>query len=278
MRTPPRTTTTTTACCFRARAFGLPFLFFFFFFFCSLSFFAFAFDQEENERGAAANEFLMTTTPKLELSSSHSSSAGGSLGKFSSQRRRTFLETNESLVVRARLENGKGYARKVYLKFLLGTTTSNEEEKFEKMRDDGKYPDETANDGVYAVAVDVGKELGAKNGDVVLFRAEAWTESGDKKPLRSPKEDAKKDDREVTVVSQSQYPYYAVAIVSPSLKSDTDLPVLHVLRANEQDMTTDRGTTAKVFFDGKFYDEVKIRRRGSGRDEEKVGVELPPKD
>ncbi|CAL6426347.1 unnamed protein product [Bathycoccus prasinos] len=217
----------------------------------------------------------MTTTPKLELSSSHSSSSSSALG----ERRRTFLETNESLVVRARLENGKGYERKVYLKFLLGTTTtSNEEEKFEKMRDDGKYPDETANDGVYAVAVDVGKELGAKNGDVVLFRAEAWTESGDKKPLRSPKEDAKKDDREVTVVSQSQYPYYAVAIVSPSLKSDTNLPVLHVLRANEQDMTTDRGTTAKVFFDGKFYDEVKIRRRGSGRDEEKVGVELPPKD
>ena len=81
------------------------------------------------------------------------------------------METNESLVVRARLENGKGYERKVYLKFLLGTTTSNEEEKFEKMRDDGKYPDETANDGVYAVAVDVRKELGAKNGDVVLFRA-----------------------------------------------------------------------------------------------------------
>ena len=254
----------------------LPFLFFFFFFFffCFLSFFAFAFDQEENERGASANAFSMTTrTPKLELSSSHSSSSSQALG----ERRRTFLETNESLVVRARLENGKGYERKVYLKFLSGTT-SNEEEKFEKMRDDGKYPDETANDGVYAVAVDVGKELGAKNGDVVLFRAEAWTESGDKKPLRSPKEDAKKDDREVTVVSQSQYPYYAVAIVSPSLKSDTNLPVLHVLRANEQDMTTDRGTTAKVFFDGKFYDEVKIRRRGSGRDEEKVGVELPPKD
>ena len=236
----------------------LPFLFFFFFFFfCFLSCFAFAFDQEENERGASANAFSMTTrTPKLELSSSHSSSSSQALG----ERRRTFLETNESLVVRARLENGKGYERKVYLKFLLGTTTtSNEEEKFEKMRDDGKYPDETANDGVYAVAVDVGKELGAKNGDVVLFRAEAWTESGDKKPLRSPKEDAKKDDRKVTVVSQSQYPYYAVAIVSPSLKSDTNLPVLHVLRANEQDMTTDRGTTAKVFFDGKFYDEVKIR-------------------
>ena len=218
---------------------------------------------------------MTARTPKLELSSSHSSSSSAqALG----ERRRTFLETNESLVVRARLENGKGYERKVYLKFLLGTTTSNEEEKFEKMRDDGKYPDETANDGVYAVAVDVRKELGAKNGDVVLFRAEAWTESGDKKPLRSPKEDAKKDDREVTVVSKSQYPYYAVAIVSPSLKSDTNLPVLHVLRANEQDMTTDRGTTAKVFFDGKFYDEVKIRRRGSGRDEEKVGVELPPKD
>ena len=79
------------------------------------------------------------------------------------------METNESLVVRARLENGKGYERKVYLKFLSGTT-SNEEEKFEKMRDDGKYPDETANDGVYAVAVDVGKELGAENGDVVLFQ------------------------------------------------------------------------------------------------------------
>ena len=264
--------------CFRAGLARLPFLFFFFFFFfCFLScFFAFAFDREEHERGASANAFSMTTrTPKLELSSSHSSSSSQALG----ERRRTFLETNESLVVRARLENGKGYERKVYLKFLLGTTTtSNEEEKFEKMRDDGKYPDETANDGVYAVAVDVGKELGAKNGDVVLFRAEAWTESGDKKPLRSPKEDAKKDDREVTVVYQSQYSYYAVAIVSPSLKSDTNLPVLHVLRANEQDMTTDRGTTAKVFFDGKFYDEVKIRRRGSGRDEEKVGVELPPKD
>ena len=145
------------------RGFGEASFFFSFLllFFCFLSCFAL--------RKASANEFSMTArTPKLELSSSHSSSSstqalekGGGL-----------LETNESLVVRARLENGKGYERKVYLKFLLGTTTSNEEEKFEKMRDDGKYPDETANDGVYAVAVDVRKELGAKNGDVVLFRAE----------------------------------------------------------------------------------------------------------
>ena len=128
-----------TRCCFRKAGLArLPFLFFFFFFFFFffLSCFAFAFDQEENERGASANAFSMTTrTPKLELSSSHSSSSSQALG----ERRRTFLETNESLVVRARLENGKGYERKVYLKFLLGTTTtSNEEEKFEKMRDDGK--------------------------------------------------------------------------------------------------------------------------------------------
>ena len=124
------------------------------------------------------------------------------------------------------------------------------------MRDDGEYPDETANDGVYAVAVDVKKELEAKNGDVVFVsRAEAW-KKGDNRPLRSPKEDAKKDDREVSVVSR-KYPYYAVAIVSASLKSETTLPVLHVLRTNEQDMTTDRGTMAKVFFDGKFYEDVK---------------------
>ena len=212
--------------------------------------------------------------PRLELASSPSSSSSSSRG------RRTTLDENESLLVRARLENGDGYENKVYVKFALGTMRKGEEgdtiEKFQKMRDDGEYPDETANDGVYAVAVDVKKELEAKNGDVVLFRAEAW-KKGDNRPLRSPKEDAKKDDREVSVVSR-KYPYYAVAIVSASLKSETTLPVLHVLRTNEQDMTTDRGTMAKVFFDGKFYEDVKIRRRGSGRDEVNVGVELPPKD
>jgi hypothetical protein len=212
--------------------------------------------------------------PRLELRGG--GGGGAEIGQFRGRSDGT-LETNESLLVRARLTNGGGYERKVYLKFALGTKEDEREEKFHKMRDDGEYPDETANDGVYAVTVDVEKELGAKNGDVVLFRAEAWKEGIDE-PLRSPKEDAKKDDPEVTVVKQSQYPYYAVVIVRPSLKSETNLPVLHVLRANEQDMTTDRGTTAKVFFRGKFYDNVKIRRRGSGRDEVNVGVELPPKD
>ena len=115
------------------------------------------------------------------------------------------MDENESLLVRARLENGDGYENKVYVKFALGTMRKGEEgdtiEKFQKMRDDGEYPDETPNDGVYAVAVDVKKELEAKNGDVVLFRAEAW-KKGDNRPLRSPKEDAKKDDREVSVVSR----------------------------------------------------------------------------
>ena len=79
-------------------------------------------------------------------------------------------------------------------------------------------------------------------------------EEGDNRPLVREGR-AKKDDREVSVVSR-KYPYYAVAIVSASLKSETTLPVLHVLQTNEQDMTTDRGTMAKVFFDGKF-----LRRR-----------------
>ena len=189
------------------------------------------------------------------------------------------LGEGEDLVVRAKLENAEQYKGRVYLKYVLGTSTgsSSRDEKFEKMRDDGQWPDLKANDGIYSIAVNVKNELGARNGDVVLFRAEAWLEdSSSQAPLRSPKENGDSSSKSET--SLSQYPYYAAIVVDPNLKKETALPILHVLRANENDMKTDKGTVAKVFFDGRFYENVKIRRRGSGRDEVNVGVDLPPKD
>ena len=75
----------------------------------------------------------------------------------------------EKLVARARLENGRGYEGKVYLKFILARDVG-KKEQYQKMVDNGAYPDEKANDGIYATVVNVKKELDNVNGDVVLYR------------------------------------------------------------------------------------------------------------
>jgi hypothetical protein len=49
--------------------------------------------------------------------------------------------------------------------------------------------------------------------------------------------------------------------------SPTNLPVLHWHVKNPQAANTDSGTIASVYFNGDYYDQVLVHRRGAGRRE-----------
>ena len=57
-------------------------------------------------------------------------------------------------------------------------------------------------------------------------------------------------------------------------ESDTSLSVVHVFAPDYWKMTTDEGERVGVYFEGRYYDDVLMRRRGSNRKEAVIGVDL----
>lgn len=141
-----------------------------------------------------------------------------------------------------------------------------------EMRDDGVSPDQYADDGVYVSVIRTGDQ--GWPGGMVRWRAEATlatepsgggTANNNKRVLQAPPFTGAKSAR-----------YFGTVLGGRN--HSTDLDVMHVFARDEKAMTTDEGTPVSLAFLGRFYDNVRVRRRGSGRGEKVVGVTLPPKD
>ena len=58
------------------------------------------------------------------------------------------------------------------------------------------------------------------------------------------------------------YPQYYGTVVNSRNEGKTNLPMMHFFSANEYNAMSQNGGVAQVFYDGRFYDNVKTRRRG----------------
>ena len=58
------------------------------------------------------------------------------------------------------------------------------------------------------------------------------------------------------------YPQYYGSVVNSGQEKRTDLPVMHFFSANQNAATSQKGGVVSVFYDNRFYDNVKTRRRG----------------
>jgi len=113
------------------------------------------------------------------------------------------------------------------------------------MADDGAGPDAVAGDGVYSAVIPSQYYQG---GDMVRWFVLATDEQG--RSTRDPLFPAPEDSPE----------YYGTVVKDPALSSD--LPVLYWFAEEPARANTRTGTRASVFFDGEFYDNVFVRRRG----------------
>jgi len=163
------------------------------------------------------------------------------------------LAPGDDVVVRATIETS-GWGRGVEAKLRCRAGWNAETE--EAMRDDGVWPDEYANDGVYAGRCRTG---GVAPGERVRWRVTTTAPSYYETPW--PGEDGKG-------------PKYFGTVLEKGLWVDTTLPVLHVFTPDYWRITTDEGARVSVYFEGEFYDNVFMRRRGSNRKEAVIGVDL----
>ena len=67
--------------------------------------------------------------------------------------------------------------------------------------------------------------------------------------------------RAPVVVSRDDPQYYGTVVTSRN-EGRTQLPIMHIFSANANAATSQKGGVASVFYDDRFYDNVKTRRRG----------------
>ena len=162
--------------------------------------------------------------------------------------------SGDDVVVRATVETS-GWSRCAPTATLTCRAGRNAETG-ERMRDDGAWPDEKANDGVYAGRCRTG---GVPAGERVRWRVTTTEPSYYETPRAG-------DD--------GKGPRYFGTVLEKGLRVDTSLPVLHIHTPDYWKITTDEGERVSVYFEGEFYDNVLMRRRGSNRKEAVIGVEL----
>ena len=159
-----------------------------------------------------------------------------------------------AIVVKARIRGG---ARRLVRPRLVCKNGYDDEREYGAMTDDGRWPDETAGDGVYAGRCET---WGTRAGDMVRWRVQTDTPY-----MRAPDPRDGGDE------------YYGVALLN-GFWVDTPLPVLHWYTPDSWAMTTDAGARVSLYFEGRFYDNVFARRRGSGRRESVIGTTEAAKD
>lgn len=159
-----------------------------------------------------------------------------------------FVATGEDAVVRARVVTDRSRARtRVSARCAKGW----EGETRVEARDDGRWPDDVANDGVYAAKCSTD---GLRAGERVRWRWE----------VESP-------ERAFAPTGRARY--YGT-VLEKDLRADTSLSVVHVFAPDYWKITTDEGERVGVYFEGRYYDDVLMRRRGSNRKEAVIGVDL----
>ncbi|MDA1264798.1 MAG: CotH kinase family protein [Planctomycetota bacterium] len=112
------------------------------------------------------------------------------------------------------------------------------------MLDDGTFPDVVAGDGIHAALVPAHLYL---EGDLVRWRMEAVDATGSTRlpPFQAPLKSAE---------------YFGTGVIDPS--GLNGLPLYAFWTDNVAASNTVGGTRASVLYDGEFYDNVFIRRRG----------------
>ncbi|MFI4860436.1 MAG: CotH kinase family protein, partial [Phycisphaerales bacterium JB063] len=117
-----------------------------------------------------------------------------------------------------------------------------------QMLDNGLGADAVAGDGIYTATISSGFYAA---GDMVRWKVEAQDATG--QTSRAPFFD------DQTGNDQSAE-YFGTVVTDPSVT--TVLPVFTIFVEDPDAARTDAGTRASVFYDGEFYDNVYIRRRG----------------
>jgi len=155
--------------------------------------------------------------------------------------------TFEDLVITARVEPTREPVGAVWLSVRINHWMENIFTLGEMlpMTDDGTGPDAVAGDGVYSAVI---SSQFYQPGNMVRWFVLATDEQG--RSTRAPLFLAPDDSPE----------YYGTVVKDPALSSD--LPMLYWFTEEPAGANTRAGTRASVFFDGEFYDNVFVRRRG----------------
>ena len=116
-----------------------------------------------------------------------------------------------------------------------------------EMQDDGQHEDGLAGDGIYGGAIPAGT---ADPGEMLRYYVTAADPNG-------------RDSRNPPVLDfgQDRSPeYYGTVIADPTLTSN--LPILYWFVEDPEAARTDAGTRCSAWFNGEFYDNFSVRRRG----------------
>lgn len=119
------------------------------------------------------------------------------------------------------------------------------------LADDGEAPDEIAGDGRYTGSIAARTLFGSRYraGEMIRWAFEATDQEGITSRL---------PELEDGVVAQPEY--FGTVVESPGASSK--LPVLHWFTETPERAASPGGSRASAFFDGHFYDNLFVRRRG----------------
>ncbi|MEM7396459.1 MAG: CotH kinase family protein, partial [Verrucomicrobiota bacterium] len=139
------------------------------------------------------------------------------------------------------------------------------------LRDDGVAPDETAGDGRYTGMIAANWLFGTrfKAGEMLRWAFIARDRDGHEARLPHLKENT---------VAQPEY--FGTLVEDPSIESA--LPVLHWFSESPDQAIRPTGSRASAYFDGQFYDNVFVKRRGQsgaiGWPKPKLKFDFNPQD
>ncbi len=153
---------------------------------------------------------------------------------------------DEDFIVRVRVQETTAPVNEVIVRHRVLYKS----EARQAMRDDGVSPDETADDGIYAAVLSSQTLFGSrwKPGEMVRWRFEASDSQNHVGTL--PLVSSGRDGAE----------YFGSVIHDPELSSD--LPILHWFTNDPESAVTPTGARASAYFEGVFYDNFFVRRRG----------------
>jgi hypothetical protein len=150
----------------------------------------------------------------------------------------------DSVVVTARVTPRVGPVDSVSLYYRV----MYEDEAVVEMYDDGQHEDGNAGDGVYGGAIPAGV---AAPGEMLRYYITA-VDPNDRDSRNPPMLD---------LIGQDRLPEYCGTVIAdPTLTSN--LPILHWFVEDPEAARTDAGTRCSAWFNGEFYDNFFVRRRG----------------
>ena len=119
------------------------------------------------------------------------------------------------------------------------------------MKDDGVAPDALAGDGRYTTEISASTLFGKRFRAGEMLRWSFTTRDVEGRESRLPPLDDE---------APFQPEYFGTIVEAPTIESS--LPILHWFTDNPDDAVSTSGTRASAFYDGRFYDNIFVKRRG----------------